>query len=128
MKIAVVSIFISALVSGSLAAGISSYLNQKHINNQLKLDVLSRLVGNRSAMVGLNVDGTKEPFIALNEIFVVYADHPKVISALRKMHEELDIEGRDPDNLVSLIKAMSESLNLPIDQLNDEFFLQPFSP
>lgn len=122
------TIFISALVSGLLATCVSSYLNSKHTRDLLKRDVLRRLVGNRFLLTRPNVGSKGEPFIALNETFVVYAEHPEVISALRKMHEELALPDRMSDNLVSLVKAMAKAAKVPVHQLNDDFFLRPFTP
>ena len=124
----IATILISALVSGLLATCVSFYLNRKHTKDLLKRDVLRRLVGNRFVLTKPGVGGKGEPFIALNETFVVYAEHPVVISALRKMHEELASPDRMPDNLVSLVKAMAKAAKVPIHQLNDDFFLRPFVP
>lgn len=126
----IISAIISALVSGLFATCIYSYLNRQHTKNLLKRDVLRRLAGNRFALTKPGAGGGSkgEPFIALNEIFVVYADHPKVISALRKMHEDLALPDRLLGNLVSLIKAMAKAAKVPIHQLNDDFFLRPFTP
>ena len=84
--------------------------------------------GNRFVLTKPGVGSKGEPFIALNETFVVYADHPEVISALRKMHENLALPDRLPDNLLSLVKAMAKAAKVPIHQLNDDFFLRPFTP
>lgn len=124
----IATILISALVSGLLATCVSFYLNRQHTKNLLKRDVLRRLVGNRFVLTKRGVGSKGEPFIALNETFVVYADHPEVISALRKMHENLALPDRMPDNLLSLVKAMAKAANVPIHQLNDDFFLRPFTP
>ncbi len=51
--------------------------------------------------------GGAEPFLALNEAFVVFADSPGVITALRKIHEELGRPDRLNDNIVTLIKKMA---------------------
>lgn len=93
------TVAVSALVSGLLAALISSHLNFQHSDNELKRDVLRRLVGNRAALLEPSADVTKEPFIALNEIFVVYADHPEVISKTQ-IAEQTSI-GRIPKKGIS---------------------------
>jgi len=124
----IATILISALVSGLLATCVSFYLNRQHAKNLLKRDVLRRLVGNRFVLTKPGVGSKGEPFIALNETFVVYADHPEVISALRKMHENLAVPDRLPDNLLSLVKVMAKAARVPIYQLNDDFFLRPFTP
>lgn len=124
----IATILISALVSGLLATCVSFYLNQQHTKDLLKRDVLRRLVGNRFVLTTSTVGSKGEPFVALNETFVVYADHPEVISALRKMHEELNRPGRLTDNLLSLVKAMSRAAKVLIHQLNDDFIVRPFTP
>ena len=69
-----------------------------------------------------------EPFVSLNKIFVVYAEHPQVIAALKKMHEELGVKGRLSDNIVTLTKAMAKAAEVPVQELNDEFISQLFTP
>ena len=122
------AILISALVSGLLATSVSFYLNRRYSEVERKRDVLRRFVGSRYRLTGQYMGGEGEPFIALNEVFVVYAGHPQVISKLRKMHEELSIPDRLPDNIVSLVKAMAEAAKVPIRELNDDFITRPFTP
>ena len=59
-----------------------------------------------------------EPFVALNEVFVVYAEHPQVITTLKKMHEELGVKDRLVDNIVTLTKAMAKAAKVPIRGLS----------
>jgi len=70
----------------------------------------------------------RDLFIALNEIFVVFSDSPKVITALAKMHSELAQAGRLLDNLVTLVKEMSKASGVSFKQLNDNFIESPFVP
>ncbi len=123
-------ILISALLSGLLATCVSFYLNSQHTKFEIKRDVLRRFVGNRYVLTGQFRESKGEPFIALNEVFVAYAEHPQVISALRKMHEELGQTERLPDNIVSLIKAMAKAAKVSIRELelNDDFIMRPFVP
>ena len=128
------AILISALVSGLLATWVSFYLNRRYSEVGVKRDVLRRFVGSRYRLTEKYMSGEEyvggegEPFIALNEVFVVYAEHPQVISTLRKMHEELGIPDRLRDNIVSLVKAMAEAAKVPIRELNDDFITRPFTP
>jgi len=131
MDALIVIILVSALFSGLFAAYLSSRLNRRYTENSLKRDVLRRLVGNlffwTEEEEGTSVHG--EPFIALNEIFVVYADHRKVISALREMHKDLDQPDRLCDNLLNLIKEMVEAAGVPVSSpLNDNLIRKPFTP
>ena len=122
------TILISALVSGLLATWGSFYLNRRYSEVEVKRDVLRRFVGSRYHLTGKDIGGEGEPFIALNEVFVVYAEHPQVISTLRKVHEEISMPDRVPDNIVSLVKAMAEAAKVPIRELNDDFITRPFTP
>ena len=94
----------------------------------IKRDVLRRFVGNRYTLTESLKGHAGEPFIALNEIFVVYAKDQQVITALKKMHEELGLSGRLSDNIVMLTKAMALAAKVPIKGLNDEFITRPFTP
>ena len=94
-----------------------------------KRDVLRRFVGNRYVLTSPpNISREGEPFVALNEIFVVYAEHPQVIAALKKMHEELGTKNRLVDNILTLTKAMAKAAEVPVQELNDEFIARPFTP
>ena len=125
---AIATVLISALLSGLLATWVSFYLNRQYSEIEVKRDVLRRFVGSRYLLTGKYMGSEGEPFVALNEVFVVYAEHPQVISTLRKMHEELNIPDRLPDNILSLVKAMAKAANVPIRELNDDFIMRPFTP
>ena len=113
------------MLSGLLAAIISVSLQRRFNVLMIKRDVLRRFVGNRYALTESLKGHAGEPFIALNEIFVVYAKDQQVIAALKKMHEE---PGRLSDNIVTLTKAMALAAKVPINDLNDEFITRPFTP
>ena len=68
-----------------------------------------------------------EPFVGLNEAFVVFAANPEVIEALQIIHAELDRPNRLVDNIVTLVKEMAAAADVPID-LNDSFIERPFAP
>ena len=113
------------LFSGILATIIAVSLQHRNNVLMIKRDVLRRFVGNRYALTENLKGHAGEPFIALNEIFVVYAKDQQVITALKKMHEE---PGRLRDNIVTLTKAMALAAKVPIKGLNDEFITRPFTP
>ena len=109
-------------------------LAQSHVeygSDQLAMqrDVLRRFAGNRYLLgeKGLGVQSNGEPFVALNEAFVVFAANPEVIEALQIMHAELDRPNRLVDNIVTLVKEMAAAADVPID-LNDSFIERPFAP
>ena len=94
-----------------------------------KMDVLRRFAANRYVMteVGPGIQSNGEPFVALNEAFVVFARDPEVIEALETMHAELGQPGRLVENIVTLVKEMADSADVPVD-LNDSFIRRPFTP
>ena len=120
---------ITILLSGLLATVISFWLHHRFIILSTKRDVLRRFVGNRYILTSTQHMGrVGEPFVALNEIFVVYAKHPQVIAALKKMHEEIGAKDRLVDNILTLTKAMAKAAKVPVQELNDEFIARPFTP
>ena len=128
LKKTILPILLSGLLSGILAVLISGW--QQHSFNVLmiKCDVLRRFVGNRYTLTESLKGQPGEPFIALNEIFVVYSEDQQVIAALKKMHVEIGLSGRLIDNIVTLTKAMARAAKVPIKGLSDEFIARPFTP
>lgn len=124
----IVIALISGLLGSLLGACVSFYLNRRYTETAIKRDVLRRFVANRHLLTTHNKSDGGEPFIALNEVFIVYANHSGVISKLKKMQEELGTPERLSDNIVSLIKAMAKAVKVPIGELNDDFLLRPFTP
>ena len=119
---------LSGVVGALLATFIQSHLHRKYDRLQQKRDVLRRFVGNRHLLTRKPVNSNVEPFIALNEIFVVFADCPSVISALRKFHEELGQSNREIDNILTLVKTMATASDVQVVHLNDDFIARPFAP
>ena len=89
---------------------------------------MRRFVGNRYCLTPGRQSESGEPFIALNEIFIVYARDREVIDAIKKMHEEIHTENRLIDNILTLTKAMAKAAKVPINGLNDNFIEKPFTP
>jgi len=119
---------ISSLLSGIVGVILSALYYRRYDALRLKRDVFRRFAGNRFLLTAVPCETKAEPFIALNETFIVFADSPRVIAALKKMHEELTIQGRLVDNIITLMKAMGESARVPMKDLNDSFLQRPFTP
>ena len=85
---------IASLLLALLSAGVAAYAvrqakklqaNQWSRNElELRRDVLRRFLGYRYRLAGGFTGTDGEPFIALNEAWVVFANYPDVISALAK--------------------------------------------
>ena len=129
-KHSVVTVLMSGLLSTVLAVFIANELSYRSHVLAVKRDVLRRFMGYRYVLTESGQDHGQggEPFIALNEIFVVYAKDPLVITALKKMHEEINVQGRLSDNIVTLTKAMAKAAKLPALEVNDQFITIPFTP
>lgn len=118
----------SMLISGLVATVVSHLLYRRFAAYSVKRDVLRRFVGNRFILTQSHPNYSGEPFVALNEIFVVYADDTNVISALKKLHADREYDHRFEDNLVALIKTMAKAARVELRQLNDYFLMHPFVP
>ncbi len=69
-----------------------------------------------------------EPFIALNEAWIVFAGFPEVTAALAKLHNDLGKRGLLAQNVTVLIKAMATAANISTLYLEDAYIERPFAP
>ena len=107
---------------------IFTWYYHRHEKRKQQFEVLRKLGGSRYALTENTTQEVKVQFFsALNEVVILYHEHPDVIKALQNMHRELKISDRLHDNLVTLFKAMCKVLKISNNGLNDEFFLRPFS-
>ena len=123
----VLTILCSGVVAAVVSVIVSHQLSRSYTELSIKRDVLRRFAGNRSALTGAAPDRSGELFAALNEIFVVYADHPDVIRALTTLHAERDQSARLDDNVTTLVKSMAKAARVSVSGLNDSFILIPFT-
>ena len=96
---------ISGLVGALIAVAFQSYLGYTFDELATKRDVLRRFAGNRYVLTEnprTTIQPNGEPFVALNEAFIVFAKDPRVIEALRVMHDQLGQQGR----LVGLSRSL----------------------
>ncbi|MDE0132032.1 MAG: hypothetical protein OXM62_04545 [bacterium] len=134
----------SMVIAGisALIAGISAFIAYRAVRESRRLqekqwrrdelvlrrDVLRRLRG-FSYRLTESLQGTDgEPFIALNEAWVVYADFPHVTNALTKMHNELGNKDSLRRNIVRLVGAMSVAAEVTRRGLDDKLIERPFTP
>ena len=94
----------------------------------LRRDVLRRLCGHLYRLTTGRTGQDGEPFIALNEAWVVYADCPNVIEALTMMHRELGEENRLSDNILTVVREMAEITHISVEDLDGSFITRPFAP
>ena len=119
---------ITSLISGLLGIFISNYYHKKSEKNKLKTQTFRRILGYRYCIASNSSSEYEdnEFFSALNEVFIIFNEDKEVIEALKKMHEEIGQPNRLIDNLVNLIKRMSDVLGINYSNINDSFFERPF--
>lgn len=131
-KLAIWSFIVACISAGlSLATICMSIKLQedqwKRDELEIRRDVLRRLFAYRYRLTEALKGKDGEPFIALNEAWIVYADFPKVRKALTKMNEK----GKGNNlcsNMVEVVRAMATAANLPTQNLDDRIICSPFTP
>ena len=118
-----IATLISIPFSGLLAAFVSNWWHTRSNTLSTKRDVLRRYMGNRYLLTKGRMGQTGEPFVALNEAVIVFANNPPVIAALKKLKKE-----HNEDNRMMLVKAMAKAARLPTRKLDRDFFEYPFTP
>ncbi|MCY4365956.1 MAG: hypothetical protein OXE17_07025 [Chloroflexi bacterium] len=91
-------------------------------------DVLRRLVGYSYRLTSSFTGTDGEPFIALNEAWVVFADVEEVTLNLKRMHNELGHPNLLRPNILALVKSMAIAAEIPLYELDDKFIESPFTP
>ena len=121
------SMFSILIASGAVYI---SWENSQQEKLEIKRDVIKRIVGYSYRLTEGRTGQDGEPFIALNQAYVIFADHPPVIAALVKFHDEPKINPTLTNNMVTLIKSMAEASALPVQasNLTDKFLTAPFTP
>ncbi len=115
----------TSLLSGLLAAWITLAVNASRDKRRIKRDVLRRLAGNRYFLTaqGLQLPSSGEPFVALNEVFIVFNDDKEVLDAVK----QLRASGGASEHVVALIKRMATAAGVQI-HLDDAFIDYAFTP
>ena len=125
-ELTILSIAVSALLSGLLGVLISNRDYKRNEIRRVKLRVLQQLMGNRYDVNGI-------AFLeAMNQVAVVFHDSNEVITALRSVHEDVMNPNRNAElsrqRLLALFKAMFKHLGIETELLTDNFFLTAFIP
>ena len=98
------------IAAGAFVFSLWSFREQrKQDERNVRRDVLRRLVGNLNNLLVEGQEGTRdeEPYIALNEAWVVYAGFPRVIDALEHLHREYSVY----DNITDLPQNLERLLS-----------------
>ena len=121
-------------VSSMVIAGGAWCINYETLQRENlgdRRDVLRRIMGYSYRLTEGRAGQDGEPFIALNEASIVFAEHREVIDALATLHRGVTKgEGQLEPNLVELVKAMIVASELPPHALDlpEQFLTTPFVP
>lgn len=118
-------IIISSLLSGLIGVIVSNKYYHKNEIRREKLQVFQQLLGNRHDLKEQNFTE------ALNKILVVFYDSKEVLSALKEFHETIISSQKTKDiidqKFLDLLKTMCIYLEINIEPLTDNYFLQAFN-
>lgn len=128
---------VAIAVALAAVAAISAYISYRSyrltrwlIREQWKRDCLRRLVSYRfhltEGFLGTHTNG--EPFAALNEVWVVFAEHPPVLNALRALHPIYGVPSAIPEGLDVLIREMGKASGISLSHVGAEILEAPFTP
>lgn len=125
---AILVTIIASLLSGLFGVFISFKFYERLEKRKLKIETAKKLIGGRFNLA------SNEFNMAMNEIFIVYADCPEVMSAKTNFWEALQVprEQRSTklvdDKLLSLLKAVCQNSGIThTKDINDDFFLRTFN-
>ena len=123
-----VTTILAAIVGASAGAVVASWYQARNFRRaeelKYKRDVLRRFVGNRHKWTGAN-QTPEEPYTSLNEVFVVFADSPDVISAFNKFLHEADRKDRFHDNSEELVRALADASGVDISNVSNDVISRP---
>lgn len=123
ITVGVLTLFVSYMQARKLQR---NQWDRNHLD--LRRDVLRRLVGYRYRLTDNYVGTEGEPFIALNEIGIVFAESPKVIGAFDTFRSDRAAGNPLAPSLGDLIRALCEDAGLPMTHLTKDFIDYPLTP
>lgn len=129
----VLSIAVSALLSGLVATWVTLVYTRRSEKERLKLALFQQLVGNRNVLLPGPHDPTAAMLFisAVNQIFLLFHDAPAVLTSLKAFHELISDPHGSPDlrnqRLLELFKVMAKHLNINTEPLGEGFFMKAFS-
>lgn len=114
---------ISSLISGLVGVFVSAYYFTRLEKHKMKMDTARRLLGHRYDISGAQFSA------AMNEVFIIFADSPKVISAMQDLYQTLSTPGKPfaDDKLVTLLKAVCSDVGIVHKNINDAYFIKTFN-
>lgn len=127
----IIATLLISMLSGLIATIVSvfytHYRQKQEYKYNYKMKIFQELIAYRSDMT-LNSNSTGVFQSALNQVFVAYNDCPKVLENFERFRKSLsnkDCENVKIDNLLSLLKAMANEVNIDCSFSNDSLFTAP---
>lgn len=116
-------IILSSLLSGLIGVLVSTFFYHRYERRKIKFDTAKRLFGYRYSIKG---DGFSN---AMNEVFIVFADAPKVIKAMEDLYNTLQSPDKllAEDKLITFLKAICNDLSIDYSTVNESFFIKTFN-
>ena len=115
---------ILTILGGIIGVWLQARHSRKAEELKQKQDVFRRFFGSRYRFLG-DSRTPIEPYTSFNEIAIVFADSPDVISALNKFHGEMGRQDLFHDNLTTLVEALATATNIPDGNLTHDFINRP---
>lgn len=111
---------VTSLLSGLIGSAATILFMGRLETRKLKIDTLRRLLGNRDDLTG------PEFCSAANEVLVVFRDCPRVLAAIRTLHQVASTPGKPniTDALTVLLKEAAAACGLSPKDVPDTAFLQ----
>ena len=115
---------VTAVLGGAVGAWCQARSSRKSEDLKQKRDVFRRFFGNRHRF---SDQDSAEPLVSLNEVFIVFADSPSVLSAWEKFHAESGRPDCFHSNLTTLVQALAKAADLDSDRLTHDLINRPIS-
>jgi hypothetical protein len=117
---AIIITVLASLLSGLIGSAATIVFMGRLETRKLKADTLRRLLGNRDDLTGA------EFCAAANEVLVVFRDCPRVLSAIRILHQVASTPGKPniDEALIVLLKEAAAACGLAPEDVPDTAFLQ----
>lgn len=116
-------VILSSLLSGLIGVLVSTFFYHRYERRKIKFDTAKRLFGYRYSIKG---DGFSN---AMNEVFIVFADTPKVIRAMEDLYNTLQSPNKQlaEDKLITFLKEICKDLSIDYSTVNESFFIKTFN-
>lgn len=116
---------VSGLVGSLITMAITLYFQRQKDKRDYKMELFRSLMSSRNDLIDGHTS-TGEFEKAINQVFIAFCDCKKVIDAFEDFRKvsETPSSGKTGE-LVTLLKAMANELNIEYQYANDDLFMKP---